>query len=189
LELKQNDIIHQIKKGDEKPLFDLYKLHRDEFVAWCAQQFGATKEQAQDAFQDALLDFNDNIIKGKLVELTSSVKTYVFKIGKFKIINILKKEKRLTYHDNLQMIKGEEFEDFMDDENNAYTQEQISNAITQLPEDCQEVLQLHYFKEYDMDSIAREMNYKNADTAKSKKSICMKKLLVELNKLKMVLIF
>ena len=185
----KDDIIQQIKKGNEQPLFDLYKLYRNEFVVWSAQQFGATKEQAQDAFQDAILDFNDNIVSGKLVELTASVKTYVFQIGKFKIINILKKEKRLTYHDNLQMIKGKEFEDFMDDENNAYTQEQISNAINQLPEDCQEVLRLHYFKEYDMDSIAREMNYKNADTAKSKKSICMKKLLVELNKIKLVFIF
>lgn len=188
MELESNNIIHQIKKGNEQPLYDLYKQYRDEFVIWCALQFGATKEQAQDAFQDALLDFNDNIISGKLIELTSSAKTYIFQLGKFKVINILKKEKRLTYHDNLQMIKGKEFEEYMDDENRAFTQQQINNAINKLPEDCQDVLRLHYFKEYDMDSIAREMKYKNADTAKSKKSICMKKLLKELNNLKMFLI-
>jgi hypothetical protein len=39
-----------------------------------------------------------------------------------------------------------------------------------------------------MSSIARELNYKNADTAKSKKSICMKKLLAELAKLSKILV-
>lgn len=169
-------------------MFDFYKLHRDEFVIWSAKQFGATKEQAQDAFQDALLDFNENVVSGKLVELTSSLKTYIFQLGKFKIINILKKESKMTYHDNLQMIKGKEFDDFMEEEKSEYNQEQISEAINKLPDDCQKVLKLHYFKEYDMDSIAREMDYKNSDTAKSKKSICMKKLLKELIKLKMIFI-
>lgn len=72
----------------------------------------------------------------------------------------------------------------MDSEKKAYTQEQISNAIEKLPDDCQQVLKLYYFKEFDMESVAREMDYKNANTAKSKKSLCMKKLIKELNKLK-----
>jgi RNA polymerase sigma-70 factor (ECF subfamily) len=74
----------------------------------------------------------------------------------------------------------------MEDENKAYTQEQISKAIDKLPEDCQKLLKLYYFNEYDMDSVARELNYKNSDTAKSKKSICMKNLMVELKKLSML---
>ena len=39
-----------------------------------------------------------------------------------------------------------------------------------------------------MPSIARELNYKNSDTAKSKKSVCMKKLMIELNKLSKILV-
>lgn len=183
-----SNIIQQIKQGNEQPLFEIYTLYRDEFLVWSAQQFGATKEQAQDVFQESILDFHHNIMSGKLTELTSSEKTYLFQIGKHKILNLIKKESRMTYHDALHLIKGKEYEDFMDDQNTAFTQEQISNAINKLPTDCQEVLKLHYFKEYDMKSIAREMDYKNADTAKSKKSVCMKKLLKELSKLKMLFI-
>lgn len=94
----------------------------------------------------------------------------------------------MTYHDALHLIENGELETFMEEENKAYTQEQISKAIEKLPEDCQQVLKLFYFNEYDMDSIARELNYKNADTAKTKKSLCMKNLMNELKKLSMLFV-
>jgi RNA polymerase sigma factor (sigma-70 family) len=186
--MNNSDLINRIKSGDEKILILLYENYRDEFINWSNKNFGAQKEQAKDAFQEAILDFNDNIVSGKLLDLTCSFKTYLFQIGRNKVINILRKEQRLTYHDNLHLIKVNEYLDFMDEENKSFTQEQISQAMEKLPDDCKEVLKLHYFKEYDMESIAREMSYKNADTAKSKKAVCMKRLIVELNKLKMILI-
>jgi DNA-directed RNA polymerase specialized sigma24 family protein len=94
----------------------------------------------------------------------------------------------MTYHDALHLIENGEAENFMEEENKAYTQDQITKAIEKLPEDCQQVLQLFYFNEYDMESIAREMNYKNSDTAKSKKSVCMKNLMSELKKLSILFV-
>lgn len=183
-----NKIIEKILKGDKSPIFDLYQLYRNEFISWSGKQFSATENQSKDAFQEAIIDFHQNIVEGKLMVLTSSVKTYLFQIGKFKLINIQKKESRLTYHDSLHMIKKEEVTKFMEEENSAYTQEHISKAIGKLPDDCQKLLRLYYFEEYDMESIAREMGYKNADTAKSKKSVCMKNLIKELKKLSILLL-
>jgi RNA polymerase sigma factor (sigma-70 family) len=182
-------IFEKLRNGDESPLYEMYRLYRDEFLAWSKKQFNTTDEQAKDAFQDALLDFHQNVLTGRLTELTSSLKTYIFQIGKHKILNIQKKESRLTYHDALHMINNGEVDQFMEEENQAYTQEQISQAIEKLPEDCQKVLKLFYFSEYDMDSIARELNYKNSDTAKSKKSLCMKNLIRELKKMSSILVF
>jgi RNA polymerase sigma-70 factor (ECF subfamily) len=180
--------LSKIKSGDSSPIHELYELYRNEFIKWGQSNYKVNCEQAKDCFQDAMIDFHQNVVSGKLTELTSSVKTYIFQIGKFKILNLLKKESRITYHDNLQIIKGKEFEDFMDDDNNVYSQEQISEAITKLPSDCQKVLKLYYFNEFDMESIARELEYKNANTAKSKKSLCMKGLIKELTKLVRVLL-
>lgn len=163
-------------------------MNRDEFIQWSVKNYSATSDQAKDAFQEAILDFHQNVIHGKLTELSSSLKTYLFQIGKHKLLNILKKDRRMTYNDALHLITHGEVDTFMEEENKAYTQEQISNAIEQLPEDCQKVLNLFYFKEYDMDSIAREMNYKNSDTAKSKKSVCMKNLMNELKKISSLLV-
>ncbi len=182
-------IQEKLRRGDETPLYDLYRAYRNEFITWSRNNYKSSDEQAKDAFQDAMLDFHQNVLTGKLTELTSSLKTYIFQIGKHKILNIQKKESRMTYHDALHLINNGELLQFMEEENKAYTQEQISVAIEKLPEDCQKVLKLYYFNEYDMDSIAREMNYKNSDTAKSKKSLCMKNLLNELKKISSIVVF
>lgn len=185
---RPNIIVERLRNGDEEPLYDLYKLYRDEFLVWSKAQFKATEDQAKDAFQEAILDFHQNVITGRLTEMSSTIKTYIFQIGKHKILNIKKKEGRMTYHDALQMIDNGEANQFMEDEKKAFTQEQIGRAIENLPPDCQKILKLFYFSEYDMESIAREMDYKNADTAKSKKSVCMKNLMVELKKFTMLLV-
>ena len=183
------NIIQEIKSGKEKPLYDLYRLYRNEFLVFAQKNYRASEEQAKDCFQESVMDFHQNIVSGKLTELVSSEKTYLFQIGKHKILNLLKKEGRMTYHDNLQVIKGNELEDYMEEEEGKYTQEQITEAISKLPNDCQKILKLHYHNEYDMDSIARELGYKNSDTAKSKKSICIKKLIVELKKISLIFVF
>lgn len=185
---RPNIILDKLRSGDDSPIFELYKLYRDEFIVWSKSTYKATDEQAKDAFQEAVLDFHQNVICGHLTELSSTIKTYLFQIGKHKLLNIQKKESRMTYHDALHLIENREVESFMEEENKAYTREQISKAIEKLPEDCQKVLKLFYFSEYDMESIARDLNYKNADTAKSKKSVCMKNLMNELKKISMLLV-
>ncbi len=187
-EFHPNIILEQLRNGDESPIYELYQLYRNEFIAWSKSRYRATEDQAKDAFQEAILDFHQNVISGHLTQLSSTIKTYLFQIGKHKLLNIQKKESRMTYHDALHLIENGEAENFMEEENKAYTQDQITKAIEKLPEDCQQVLQLYYFNEYDMESIAREMNYKNSDTAKSKKSVCMKNLTSELKKLSILFV-
>lgn len=187
-DFRPNIILDKIRSGDDSPIYDLYQLYRNEFIVWSKSTYKCSEEQAKDAFQEAILDFHQNVITGQLTELSSTIKTYLFQIGKFKLLNIQKKEGRLTYHDALHLIENGEVSQFMEDENKAYTQEQISKAIEKLPDDCQKVLKLFYFNEFDMESIAREMEYKNADTAKSKKSLCMKNLFNELKKISMMLL-
>lgn len=152
------------------------------------RDFGANEEQAKDAFQEALIAFHQNICSKKLTELTCSVRSYLFQLGIHKILNLLKKERRLTYDNDLQLIQGKEFEDYMNEDRLESIQEQIGKALEKLPEDCRKVLKLYYYHNYDMDSIAREMGYKNADTAKSKKLLSMKKLLTELKRMTLLLL-
>lgn len=187
-DFRPNIILDKLRNGDESPICELYQLYRNEFITWSKSHYNATVEQAKDAFQDAILDFHQNVISGRLTELSSTIKTYLFQIGKHKLLNIQKKDRRLTYHEALHLIENGEASKFMQEENKKYTQDQISEAIEKLPKDCQEVLKFYYLKEYDMESIAREMGYKNADTAKSKKSICFKKLTEDLKKISLLLV-
>ena len=165
----------------------MYRRYRNEFISWGQRNFNVRDEQLKDVFQDVVIDFHENVVSGKLTELSSSLKTYLFQLGKNKLINLVNREKRITYGFDPELIKGQEQSDYMNEENRLYKLEQVKAAIEKLPEDCRKLLQLYYFQEYDMTSIARELGYKNADTAKSKKSLCMKKLFAELNKLTMFL--
>lgn len=141
-----NIILEKLRNGDESPLYDLYKLYRNEFIVWAISNYKSTKEQAKDAFQEAVLDFHQNVVSGHLTELSSTIKTYLFQIGKHKLLNIQKKESRMTYHEALHLIENGEAEKFMEEENKAYTQEQITKAIEKLPEDCQQVLKLNAYR-------------------------------------------
>lgn len=186
--LTDHELISALAKGDVAPMYTLYRLYRQPFVQWAAFNLGVTDEQAKDAFQDALIDFYEQVRAGNTPELSASLKTYLFQIGKHKALNIHRKERRMTYLQVLPEIKGNEHANFMEQEDLDWKSEQVRAAMEQLPDDCRKVLELYYYKEYDMESVAREMGYKNADTAKSKKSLCMKKLLEELKKLSLMLL-
>lgn len=45
------------------------------------------------------------------------------------------------------------------------------------PEPCGSIIRLFYYEELSMDEIAEEIGYKNATTAKAKKSQCMTDLI------------
>ncbi|MEZ4891163.1 MAG: hypothetical protein R2779_11635 [Crocinitomicaceae bacterium] len=66
--------------------------------------FKISEDQAKDAFQEAILTPSKCNI-GSFGELTSSVKTYLFQIGKHKAINIQKKEP-FDLPDTVQLIEG-----------------------------------------------------------------------------------
>lgn len=185
----EKDIIGEILKGNNACLEHLYRNHRNAFIQYAYKRFGVKEELAKDAFQDAILDFHQNVCQRKLTVLTCKVETYLFQIGTHKVLNLLKKEQRLTYNNDLHLNHGKEHDDFMNEERLESIQEQIAKAMENIPEDCRKVLKLYYYHGYDMDSIAREMGYKNADTAKTKKSVSMKKLLEQMKKMTLLLVF
>lgn len=52
----------------------------------------------------------------------------------------------------------------------------LSKAMEELGENCRQLLLMFYFDGHNMETIARNLNFANADTAKAKKFQCFKKL-------------
>lgn len=168
----------------------LYKQHRNEFVRWSFRTYNIDSEDARDIFQDSIIAFYNNVKSGQLTQLTSDVKTYLFAIGKFKIINFQKKHQRaVTFSEFDLSIGNEPYENQMKDkEEQDFIKETVKKYLNEQCEDCKKVLELYYFKELDMKSIAEEMGYKNADVAKKKKYECFKKLAEMVKKNLMILV-
>nr|MBP9791004.1 hypothetical protein [Bacteroidia bacterium] len=90
----RNSIIEEILNGRQEPLQEIYCNHRNEFLNWAIFHYSCSEEEAKDVFQDSIVAFYENIVGGKLRHLTCDVKTYIFGVGKFKLLTLLKKNGR-----------------------------------------------------------------------------------------------
>ncbi len=178
---KESSVIQQIKSGDQKVVERIYTEYKTEFLAY-ALRFSVNEEDAVDIYQDSIVVLYENISSGKLTSLTSSLKTYLFAIGKYKIYNCLKVKpitEELT--DCEFLLKDEGNEEFLLREENI---EKVQNAYKQLGDKCREILKLFYYENRTIEEIKHCLGYRSKDVVKSQKSRCIKQIKEILLKLK-----
>ena len=173
--MTDSEIINLIKKGDSEGLSIAYQSFRKEFIHWMMRFRRCGEEDAREYYQATILIVYENVHAGKLNNLQSSLKTYIFGIGK----NLAMKQYRESNRENsvraefyVQNYLQEEPESFQTDIN----LEIISRSFSKLGEPCHELLEQYYFKKKNMIQIASEMGYKNPETAKNQKYKCMERL-------------
>lgn len=174
--MKDQSILEQLKKGDNEVLKAVYLDYRSEFINF-ALQFNLTQDEAVDVYQDSVLAFRENIATGKLSVLKSSIKTYLFSIGKYMIYDYLRSKKRFV-NSNIILTaenEGEGFEPLFNEEFNVKEQ-LLKNAFARLGEKCKNILTLFYYQEYSIEEIVKALNYSSKDVVKSQKSRCLKSL-------------
>ena len=95
--LTAQDWITEIKNNTPGTLEQLYSMLRPLFMDF-GKRYTQQEEDVLDVFQDAMIVFYENIQTGKLTVLDSTVKTYVFSIGKHLLINKLKKQQKKLFY-------------------------------------------------------------------------------------------
>ncbi len=168
-----NLVISLIKNGDERIITKIYETYRNDFIRYARSSFSYDHETAEDVFQELMIAFVQNIYKGSLIELQVSLKTYLFNIGKKKMITLKNRENKRP-----DIEEGFQFKVEMSSYTTETTplQEEVKNMIRTLDEKCQEILALYYWKGFAMESIANEMGYKDDQNARNRKSKCLKLL-------------
>ncbi|MEJ0029129.1 MAG: hypothetical protein WDO15_01590 [Bacteroidota bacterium] len=76
----QKDELELVRSGDNTVLKDLYRKHRSPFLQWAKRKYA--EADAADIYQQAFTIFYFNVKDGKFKGMTSSIKTYIFAIGK-----------------------------------------------------------------------------------------------------------
>jgi len=172
-----DQLIARIRQGDEDCLRAIYREYRQPFVLWIKGEFSCTDEDAIEFFQTSVVIFYDNIITGKLQELSSNVKTYLFGIGRNKAHEWLRHRQRQgTTADDLLINYLHEEEPEVDETEFANSLRTIDTGMNQLGEPCRTLLQLFYYQQLSMREICERLQYKNEDTAKNQKYKCLKRL-------------
>lgn len=162
-----------LKEGDKWTLQEIYKQYRTGFLLF-ATRFPLNENDILDIYQDAVIALWENAQKGKLDHLESSLKTYLFAIGKYMIYAKLRDNNKEDSYAEIEdfVADWEEYSEGMDDEEI----EEIRTSFAKLGAKCQEILRLFYYQEWNLDEITKMMNYENKDVTKSQKSRCIKSL-------------
>lgn len=174
---RQEKWLQQFRLGKTEAINWIYENYRDEFVTWVLKRHQCTEEEATDIFQDSVIVFYRNVRLGKITTLKSSIKTYLFGIGK----NLLLKRFRAK---RLQMVSMEKTENVLfNAQEMPYERLQdvervklIRQLLQRMKEPCSSILKLFYFKRYAIEAIQSAMNYNSLEVVKTQKKRCMKRL-------------
>ena len=169
---EDQQLLEKIKEDNDKGILELYRLYRDNFVHWAQQNYKIEEESAADVFQDTVISLHNNIVKGKLFELTSSLKTYLYVIGK----NIIRKKfnkMEVSFEQEEEQIANTITVEIIDKVVLNKRQQLVSSLMNSMDEPCQIVLRLFYFKKISVPSITQQMANKNENEAMKQKFRCI----------------
>lgn len=158
----------------------LYNLYKPSFISFALKNYPIEEETVADIYQESFMSICQNVQDGKYVEKGSSLKTYLFEIGKHQICKYLNKH-HIEYMP-IENLSSEWFEqnDYMEEWTEA--QDVVSQLIEKAEDDCGQVLKLYYWERLKMVDIAKQMNYKTEQVAKNKKSSCLRRFAFELKR-------
>ena len=176
--MTDEQLIAQLKHRDRSALKSVYLDYKTEFLKFMSR-YNAETDVLEDIFQDALIALSENAQAGKLDTLKSTVKTYLFGIGKFMLFKHFRKNKREIPTEKTYVFDQYEqtvIEDVFEDEGlNDYQAKLVAN-FKKLGDKCREILELFYLRGMKLDEITQIQGYDNKNVAKSQKSRCLKSL-------------
>ena len=172
--LSDPEKISAIRSKNEYLTGEIYELYKNEFFNLFGKRLWKNSDEIYEIYQDTFLELCNKIYTHKLNEsnLTSTLKTYMFGIGKYKLMATNRSNKNAM----LELLS--EIPDIIEDEPdlNLENENKIQIAVNQLGEPCHTILVKHYWEDKSSEEIANELSYKNADTVKTQKYKCMQRL-------------
>ena len=176
--MSENEILKRIQNDDQRDLGLIYEKYRAEFLNWTVKRFHCSLEDSKDIYQITILIFYDNVKNGKLKSLASSIKTYLFAIGKNVAREHLRKSGGNTRSYDVHLFRQYPQQEEDDQVDESFF-EAASNAVARLTEPGRQLIELYYYDKKTMGEISELLRYKNADTVKNQKC----KIMVRLRKL------
>ena len=191
--MTDQEYIEGIRNSDRLVFASLYEAFRADFLRlFRARHKTRNPEQILDAYQDACVVLWNNIHDGKLTwsslkENHASLRTYLFCIGRNKLVSSYRKTRKEIKADDLELFSmrknGNALSDdyhnsqyLLQDEELSEREMIIDQLVADMQEPCNTLLRLHYWEKMSGQQIATMLNYKNPDSVKTQKLKCMKKL-------------
>lgn len=176
--MTDEQLIAQLKQRDRNALKTVYLDYKTAFFKFMSR-YNAKNDVLEDIFQDALIVLYENAQAGKLDALKSSVKTYLFGIGKFMLFKHFRDAKKEVPTEEVYLFDKYDqavIDDVYADEGPSDHQTMLVANFKKLGDKCREILELFYLQGMKLDEITQTQGYENKAVAKSQKSRCLKSL-------------
>lgn len=156
---------------------ELYNTNRNPFLNF-AKQYNIAEIDCIDLYQDAIILLRKQAISGKLYDVKSSLKTYLFGIGKHLIYKKIKEYSLKTNFDSVLHKVNDGYDEIQIETEKELTQEQqiLQYYFKQLGKSCQQMLTLSFYRGLTNDEIATLEGYESEAVVRSQKSRCLKTL-------------
>jgi len=171
------EVIMVLKSKDQLALKQLYRQYRIPFITF-GKRYGLDDDDLADIYQEIFLILRDQALTARLDTVKSSLKTYMYGIGKFKILDLLKAKKQHIPFDNIQHREAEKVEEIAAslDLNLTHEESLLQKHFKNLGEKCRQVLTMFYYRGLNNKEIAEQAGYESDNVVKSQKSRCLKQL-------------
>ncbi|HMJ70760.1 MAG TPA: sigma-70 family RNA polymerase sigma factor [Cyclobacteriaceae bacterium] len=170
------ELLHLVRSGDPSGLSFVYEKYRKEYFNWIRRFSRCDADDACEYYQGTIVIFYENVTNGKLTELQSSLKTYLFGIGKNLVMHEYRKSQRgekVKAEFIIQSHLADSAQEMLSEENDLAL---VHRCFERIGDPCHRLLQLFYFNQKSMEEISGELGYKNPETAKNQKYKCMERL-------------
>lgn len=132
-------------------------------------------DEARDLFQEAMIVLYEKAVSGSF-ELHSQLKTYLYSVCRRLWLKRLQQMNR--YAGQVEMLEDtvpvEEEMEMHEKRNNDFVL--MENAMAKIGEPCKSLLDAYYIQHKNMQEIAADFGYTNADNAKTQKYKCLMRL-------------
>ena len=190
--MTDKEIIQSFIDNDQYGIREAYYAWRVPFEQSVAYRTHLDDELMDDAYQEAFIRLQQHILTGRLTEdnIEKSLLAYIKEIGHYTALEIIKKRRELPIS-HLQSSQNDDEDEKREkkqshkpnsfDPNDQMEQQEreriIRELVNQMGQPCAPLLLGHLWENKSMSELATELGYSNADSAKSQKSKCMKKVI------------
>ena len=174
------EIQNRLRSGDNQVLQFIFEDYKDYCLSKLKMQTSCSDELSMDIFVDAVLNFRDKVVAGKITEINNpKAYIYVTCYNMYLVHHSKQKQHKEQEQDIVSFLYGSEQNDFLQrriDQSDADDLElQSKRAFEQLGDVCKEILRLSIVSRLSMKEIAEEIGYASAEVIRTKKMRCMKK--------------
>ncbi|MGW8121659.1 RNA polymerase sigma factor [Roseivirga echinicomitans] len=174
--MSESSLIVRLKRGDQQALEQIYSDYRQSFIVFITNTHNCSEEQAIDIYQYAILSFYENVVDGSFEEMNiAGIKTYLYSIGKNKLLGDLRKNTRITFQGEFKegdlILEDDEFEI-----EKIEKYDKVREVINAMGDPCKRILELYYFNKLPNEEIAEIMGYNTAKTVKNLKYKCIQRI-------------